>query len=107
MPYLPNGAAQRATIHGMGDPTHRRSFGGILVSKLQNSWLHFLCGPTGPSVNCGVLLPSTHSEVSVSYKNSIELGASNEMRLLLKLYYTNTVKNTNVFFWEVKRFDFL
>ena len=51
MPYLPNRAAQRATIHGMGDPTHRRSFGGILVSKLQNSWLHFLCGPTGPSVN--------------------------------------------------------
>ena len=38
MPYLPNGAAQRATIHGMGDPTHRRSYGGILVSKLQTSW---------------------------------------------------------------------
>ena len=38
MPYLPNGAAQWATIHGMGDPTHMRSYGGILVSKLQTSW---------------------------------------------------------------------
>ena len=51
MPYLPNGAAQRATIHGMGDPTHRRSYGGILVSKLQNSWLRPLGNSLTLSVN--------------------------------------------------------
>ena len=50
MPYLPNGAAQWATIHGMGDPTHRRSYGGILVSKLQNSWRQILCHSSAPSV---------------------------------------------------------
>ena len=50
MPYLPNGAAQRATIHGMGDPTHRRSYGGILVTKLQNSWLR----PLGNSLTFSV-----------------------------------------------------
>ena len=51
MPYLPNGAAQWATIHGMGDPTHRRSYGGILVSKLQTSWGRPFGNSSARSVN--------------------------------------------------------
>ena len=66
MPYLPNGAAQWATIHGMGDPTHRRSYGGILVSKLQTSWGQILCHSTAPSVktqNDSTLYSKSSSEI--------------------------------------------
>ena len=55
-PDLPNEAAQWATIYGIMNPTHRRSHQGILVTLLNNSWLHLLGDPAGPSVN--VLLPS-------------------------------------------------
>ena len=51
-PDLPNEAAQWATIYGIMNPTHRRSHQGILVTLLNNSWLHLLGEPTGPSVNC-------------------------------------------------------
>ena len=50
-PDLPNEAAQWATIYGIMNPTHRRSHQGILVTLLNNSWLHLLGDPTGPSVN--------------------------------------------------------
>ena len=56
MPYLPNGAAQWATIHGMGDPTHRRSYGGILVSKLQTSWGRPFGNSSARSVNALTLV---------------------------------------------------
>ena len=70
MPYLPNGAAQWATIHGMGDPTHRRSYGGILVSKLQNSWRQILCHSSAPSVNNNwVLQKVTSTQKVTSHKN--------------------------------------
>ena len=49
-PDLPNEAAQWATIYGIMNPTHRRSHQGILVTLLNNSWLHLLGDPTGPSV---------------------------------------------------------
>ena len=49
-PDLPNEAAQWATIYGIMNPTHRRSHQGILVTLLNNSWLHLLGEPTGPSV---------------------------------------------------------
>ena len=48
---LPNEAAQWATIYGIMNPTHRRSHQGILVTLLNNSWLHLLGDPTGHSVN--------------------------------------------------------
>lgn len=50
-PDLPNEAAQWATIYGIMNPTHRRSHQGILVTLLNNSWLHLLGDPAGPSVN--------------------------------------------------------
>ena len=57
-PDLPNEAAQWATIYGIMNPTHRRSHQGILVTLLNNSWLHLLGDPTGHSVKKN---PELHS----------------------------------------------
>ena len=54
-PDLPNEAAQWATIYGIMNPTHRRSHQGILVTLLNNSWLHLLGEPTGPSVKLRII----------------------------------------------------
>ena len=63
-PDLPNEAAQWATIYGIMNPTHRRSHQGILVTLLNNSWLHLLGDPAGPSVNLkGCTFVSLHQAV--------------------------------------------
>ena len=58
-PDLPNEAAQWATIYGIMNPTHRRSHQGILVTLLNNSWLHLLGDPTGHSVNHNTVVNCT------------------------------------------------
>ena len=70
-PDLPNEAAQWATIYGIMNPTHRRSHQGILVTLLNNSWLHLLGDPAGPSVNLLNFLLAPLTVVEYYSKSSI------------------------------------
>ena len=66
-PDLPNEAAQWATIYGIMNPTHRRSHQGILVTLLNNSWLHLLGDPTGPSVKMRLIEGNLHTPCGMHF----------------------------------------